>query len=80
MKKLYNLISNFFKQITISFIYLYRILLRPLFPSACRFTPTCSEYTLQAISKYGPMKGIWLGMKRISRCHGGNSGGLDEIP
>ena len=60
-------------------IKVYQLLLRPLFPSACRFTPTCSEYSIQAIQKYGFLKGVYLGIKRISRCHGGNIGGLDEL-
>lgn len=49
-------------------------------PSVCRFTPTCSEYTRQAIIKYGAIKGSWLGIKRISRCHPGNPGGYDPVP
>lgn len=79
MKKRDNLLTQLSKTTVISFIGLYRLILRPLFPSACRFTPTCSEYTLQAVSKYGAIKGVWLGIKRISRCHGGNPGGLDEV-
>lgn len=49
-------------------------------PSVCRFTPTCSEYTRQAIIKYGAIKGSWLGIKRICRCHPGNPGGYDPVP
>lgn len=60
-------------------IKVYQLILRPLFPSACRFTPTCSEYSIQAIEKYGFLKGVYLGIRRISRCHGGNIGGLDEL-
>lgn len=48
--------------------------------SACRFTPTCSEYMYQAINRYGIMKGIILGVRRILRCHPGSSGGYDPIP
>lgn len=80
MEKLPNTVGRFPKKLAIGFIHVYQLILRPLFPSACRFTPTCSEYAAQAISKYGPIKGAWLGMKRISRCHGGNPGGLDEVP
>jgi len=46
----------------------------------CRFTPTCSEYTYQAIDRYGIMTGSWLGLKRIIRCHPWNKGGFDPIP
>ncbi|MCL5095612.1 MAG: membrane protein insertion efficiency factor YidD [Patescibacteria group bacterium] len=47
---------------------------------ACRFTPTCSEYSYQAINKYGILRGLFLTLKRISRCHPFSKGGLDEIP
>lgn len=49
-------------------------------PAVCRFYPTCSEYTRQAIVKYGVLKGGWLGLKRICRCHPGNEGGYDPVP
>ncbi len=45
----------------------------------CRFHPRCSEYTIQAINKYGAIKGFWLGLKRIARCHPFNKGGVDEL-
>jgi putative membrane protein insertion efficiency factor len=67
------------KVVGIFLIKIYQLVLRPLFPSTCRFTPTCSEYSIQAIQKYGFLKGVYLGIKRISRCHGGNIGGLDEL-
>jgi len=51
-----------------------------LTPSVCRFYPTCSEYTKQAIIKYGVFKGSWLGLKRICRCHPKNPGGYDPVP
>ncbi|MFA6017128.1 MAG: membrane protein insertion efficiency factor YidD [Patescibacteria group bacterium] len=48
--------------------------------SACRFTPTCSEYTYEAVKKYGAIKGSFIGIKRIIRCHPWNKGGLDPVP
>jgi hypothetical protein len=48
--------------------------------SGCRFTPSCSEYAIEALRKYGALKGSALAIKRISRCHGGNPGGYDPVP
>jgi len=61
-------------------IKLYQLLISPLFPPSCRFTPTCSEYTLEALKKYGILKGSWLGFKRIIRCHPWGGSGYDPVP
>ena len=61
-------------------IKLYQILLSPLLGQSCRYHPTCSQYTIEAIEKYGPIKGIWLGTKRISRCHPWGGSGHDPVP
>lgn len=58
----------------------YQIAISPLKPGCCRYYPTCSTYTLQAIEKYGPLKGSWLGLKRILRCHPFHKGGYDPVP
>ena len=58
----------------------YQKLLSPMLPSTCRFYPSCSEYAKQAIQKYGVVRGGWLALKRIARCHPGNPGGLDPVP
>jgi len=62
----------------------YRILLSPLLPHACRFTPSCSVYALEALHRHGPIKGLWLTVRRLSRCHPvtwlGGSSGFDPVP
>ncbi|WP_165025213.1 MULTISPECIES: membrane protein insertion efficiency factor YidD [unclassified Dysgonomonas] len=61
-------------------IYFYRYFISPMLPAACRYTPTCSDYAVQAIKKYGPIKGFWLAAKRISRCHPWGGHGYDPVP
>lgn len=69
------------KQILIFFIRLYQIILSPLKPyPTCRYTPTCSEYSIQAIQKHGPWHGLWLAIKRVLRCHPFHPGGYDPVP
>jgi len=58
----------------------YQRFISPLFPPSCRFEPSCSHYTYQAIERYGFVRGGWLGAKRISRCHPFNPGGYDPVP
>lgn len=58
----------------------YQRAISPLLPPSCRYEPTCSEYMLQAVTKYGVAKGVWLGLKRLSRCHPFHEGGYDPVP
>ncbi|MCF8266698.1 MAG: membrane protein insertion efficiency factor YidD [Ignavibacteriales bacterium] len=61
-------------------IKIYQIFISPLLPPSCRYSPTCSHYTLEALKKYGVFKGGWLGIKRISRCHPWGGSGYDPVP
>jgi len=74
-----KLLKNIIKRILIIIIRGYQKIISPLFPSTCRFYPTCSTYFIQALEKYGPFKGTYLGIKRILRCHPGNPGGYDPL-
>ena len=68
------------KKILIILINGYRRLISPLFPPSCRFQPTCSQYAIEAIEKFGALKGSWLAIKRILRCHPFHPGGYDPVP
>jgi hypothetical protein len=61
-------------------IRLYQLVLSPLLGPKCRYTPTCSHYAMEAIRKYGPLKGCWLAMRRIGRCHPWGGHGHDPVP
>jgi len=58
----------------------YQVALRPLLPDACRYTPSCSQYATEAVNKYGGLKGGWLALKRIMRCHPWGGHGYDPVP
>ncbi len=68
------------KKIALALIKGYKILISPLLGKNCRFYPTCSEYTHEAIQKFGLFKGILLGTKRLLKCHPFHSGGVDHVP
>ena len=57
----------------------YKLLISPLLPSACRYYPTCSEYMMEAVAKYGVVRGSWMGLKRLGRCHPFHEGGYDPV-
>ncbi|MDR1867282.1 MAG: membrane protein insertion efficiency factor YidD [Treponema sp.] len=67
-------------KIILTMIRVYQLAISPHFQSCCRYYPTCSRYMYQAIQKYGTIKGIFLGLKRLMRCHPFHSGGYDPVP
>lgn len=67
------------KAVLIFFIRAYKMVISPLLPPSCRFTPTCSEYAMQAIQKYGALRGVYLGARRLLRCHPFHPGGYDPV-
>jgi putative membrane protein insertion efficiency factor len=68
------------KKIAIIFVKFYQAAISPLLPNSCRYNPTCSQYAIEAINKYGAIKGSWMGLKRILRCHPWGGHGYDPVP
>ncbi|MDK9705902.1 MAG: membrane protein insertion efficiency factor YidD [Desulforhopalus sp.] len=71
--------SDFLKAVFIGLVRGYKYFLSPFLPPSCRFFPTCSTYTIQAIEKYGAIRGSYLGLRRILRCHPFSRGGYDPV-
>lgn len=76
MKFIKYLVSHLF----LLMIRIYQACISPLKPPACRYVPTCSQYAIEAIRKYGPFKGLWLAIKRLLRCHPWGGSGYDPVP
>ena len=72
--------GKIFKKIFILPIRFYQLAISPLMAPNCRFTPSCSQYMVEAINEWGPLKGIWLGTKRIAKCHPWGPHGHDPVP
>lgn len=68
-----------FKVIPVFLIKFYQYTISPILPNACRYTPTCSQYSIDAIDKYGVLKGGWMGLKRILSCHPWGGSGYDPV-
>lgn len=67
-------------RVMVAMITWYQRFISPMLPPACRFTPSCSAYTKEAIQVHGPVRGVWLGARRIGRCHPFHPGGYDPVP
>ena len=83
MKQLMSIklfVLNLFKLLFINLIKIYQRFISPFFPSSCKFSPSCSKYGIEAISKYGAIKGLILTVKRILKCNPWSKGGYDPIP
>ena len=68
------------RQIIIGALRLYKRCISPLLPSACRFHPTCSEYMMEAVARFGVLRGTGMGLARLLRCHPFHPGGVDPVP
>jgi putative membrane protein insertion efficiency factor len=68
------------QQFVIAWLRKYKRFVSPLLPSACRYHPTCSEYMREAVERYGARRGVWMGVKRVARCHPFHAGGVDLVP
>ena len=80
MHRVWNLFKAALSGIMLGLIWLYRHLISPLLPPVCRYTPSCSQYAVEAIRKHGPFRGGWLAVKRILRCNPWGGSGYDPVP
>jgi putative membrane protein insertion efficiency factor len=78
--KLLSAVAAIPRLIAIGIVRFYQLFISPLFPPQCRFTPTCSAYAITSLQRYGLLKGGWLALRRIGRCHPWNPGGFDPVP
>lgn len=68
------------RNLCVAVLRLYRAVISPLYGDVCRYYPSCSSYALQAIQRHGVVRGVWMGTKRIARCHPWARGGIDDVP
>ena len=80
MRRLYQVFKNLLAKLLIGMIRLYQVTLSPFIGRACRYTPTCSNYGIEAIRKHGPFKGSWLTLKRVLSCNPWGGSGYDPVP
>ena len=80
LKKIASIPSAALNMLLIGMVTFYRGAISPLFPPSCRFTPTCSQYALEALRRHGPFRGTWLTIRRLLRCHPWGGSGYDPVP
>lgn len=74
------MIGRIVRGLLLALLRTYKRFISPLLPPACRFEPTCSVYAMQAVSRHGALRGSWLAVRRLARCHPFNPGGWDPVP
>ncbi len=75
-----NLLTIILSKIITGLVRFYQLAISPWLGSSCRYSPTCSQYMIEAVNEWGPLKGTWLGLKRIGRCHPWGGHGHDPVP
>ena len=80
MRRIIQWIRQLFVWLLLLPIYFYKVAISPLTPPSCRYTPSCSTYAVEAIRKHGPLKGLYLAVRRILRCHPWGGSGYDPVP
>lgn len=80
MRRIIQWVRKLFMWLLLLPIYFYKVAISPLTPPSCRYTPSCSTYAVEAIRKHGPLKGLYLAVRRILRCHPWGGSGYDPVP
>ncbi len=80
VRRLLGVVADLPRRGLVVLIRAYQLVVSPALPPACRFTPTCSQYALEAVRRHGAVRGSWLALRRLARCHPFNPGGFDAVP
>jgi len=80
MRRIIQWVRQLFVWLLLLTIYFYKVAISPLTPPSCRYTPSCSTYAVEAIRKHGPLRGLYLAVRRILRCHPWGGSGYDPVP
>jgi len=67
-------------RLLVTLVHGYQVVISPLLPASCRYTPSCSQYAIEALQRHGALKGSWLAARRVGRCHPFRAGGYDPVP